>query len=179
DSARRQGKGRGGRAQQRGRRSSPADSGGPAPTPSGGTWEPDRGAPPRVYYLSPGSTRAERMGAVRAAPEGSPGGAPAGLAPGLIPASTVDMDVASAAEIERLPRIGPALARRIVEDRTAHGPFGSLEELMRVKGIGPGIARAIAPFVTFTQTPRPSSEGEGATGAAGGRGRRLRKPHSP
>jgi competence protein ComEA len=42
-------------------------------------------------------------------------------------ASAIDVDVASETDIERLPRVGPVLARRIVEDRTANGPFGSME----------------------------------------------------
>lgn len=50
--------------------------------------------------------------------------------------SGVDINRASAEELEALPGIGPALARQIVEDRTANGPFKSPEELLRVKGIG-------------------------------------------
>jgi len=48
----------------------------------------------------------------------------------------VDINRASAEELEALPGIGPALARQIVEDRTASGPFKSAEDLLRVKGIG-------------------------------------------
>ncbi len=69
---------------------------------------------------------------------------------------SVDVDVASAAELDRLPGIGPALAGRIVADREAHGPFGSLQALERVKGIGPALAAKIAPLVTFSFSPRPS-----------------------
>lgn len=85
------------------------------------------------------------------------------LAPGSTPGSgasqslRVDLDVASAASIESLPRIGPALASRIVDDRTARGPFRSLEGLDRVKGIGPALQREIAPYVTFSTSGRPST----------------------
>ena len=48
----------------------------------------------------------------------------------------IDLDVASAEEIGRLPRIGGGLAARIVADRDEHGPFGSLSGLDRVSGIG-------------------------------------------
>jgi len=72
------------------------------------------------------------------------------------PVLVVDLDVASAAEIERLPRIGPALARRVVADRDSFGPFGSLAGVERVRGIGPAKAAAIRPHVTFSGTPRPS-----------------------
>lgn len=69
----------------------------------------------------------------------------------------VDVDQAGAAELERLPRIGPALAARIVVDRSERGPFGSLRELQRVRGIGPRMAEGLASVVTFSGTPRPSA----------------------
>jgi competence protein ComEA len=63
----------------------------------------------------------------------------------------VDVDRASAAELETLPRIGPSLAARIVAERELNGPFGSLEALdRRVKGIGPALVRALKPFATFS-----------------------------
>ena len=66
----------------------------------------------------------------------------------------VDLDTAPAAVLEALPRIGPALARRIVEDREKRGPFGSLEGFQRVRGVGPAMARALAERVTFSGTQR-------------------------
>lgn len=77
------------------------------------------------------------------------------LARPLRPGERIDMDRASAREIERLPRVGPSLARRIVEDRDSLGPFGSLEVLGRVLGVGPGLLRAVERSVTFSGTPRP------------------------
>jgi len=49
----------------------------------------------------------------------------------------LDVNRSSAAELEVVPGIGPALARRIVEARRIGGPFGRIEELQRVKGVGP------------------------------------------
>lgn len=66
----------------------------------------------------------------------------------------IDLDAASAAEIERLPRVGPALARRIVASRDSLGPFGSLSGLRRVKGIGPATIQRLAPLVTFSGQAR-------------------------
>ena len=51
-------------------------------------------------------------------------------------ATPVDVNLASAAELERLPGVGPALAARIVEARARDGPFGSLDDLRRVRGVG-------------------------------------------
>jgi len=73
------------------------------------------------------------------------------------PRAIVDMDVASEREIESLPRIGGVLARRIVDERSANGPFGSLEGLQRVRGVGPGLAALLQGRVTFSGTARPSN----------------------
>ena len=73
------------------------------------------------------------------------------------PASMIDVDVASAEQLDALPGVGPVLAKRIVEDREQRGPFGSLVNLKRVKGIGPALAERLAPLVTFSGTPRPLS----------------------
>lgn len=67
----------------------------------------------------------------------------------------VDLDVATETEIESLPRIGPVLARRIVADRSANGPFGSMAGFERVVGVGPALAATLAARVTFSGTARP------------------------
>ena len=72
------------------------------------------------------------------------------------PVLSVDVNDASAAELERLPRVGPALAARIVAWREQHGPFESLESLRHVRGIGPATARLLAPLVTFSGRHSPS-----------------------
>ena len=49
----------------------------------------------------------------------------------------IDLNTATAPELELLPGIGPALAQRIIADRDARGRFRSLNDLDRVSGIGP------------------------------------------
>jgi len=71
----------------------------------------------------------------------------------------VDVDRATAAELARLPRIGPALAARIVADREARGPFGSLDGLRRVPGVGATTAGALAPHVHFSGRARAARSG--------------------
>jgi competence protein ComEA len=51
-------------------------------------------------------------------------------------ARVIDVNSATAAQLEQLPRIGPTLAQRIVEEREANGPFTSVDDLTRVRGIG-------------------------------------------
>jgi competence ComEA-like helix-hairpin-helix protein len=73
------------------------------------------------------------------------------------PVGRVDLDVASAKEIEGLRYIGPALAKRIVADRDSLGPFGSMEGFNRVKGIGPSMVAKLDSTVTFSLLPRPTN----------------------
>lgn len=73
----------------------------------------------------------------------------------------IDVDVADAAALDALPGIGPALAQRIVEDRARDGGFGSLAALQRVRGVGPKLAQRVAPYVTFSASPRPTRAGAG------------------
>ncbi|HEY9425704.1 MAG TPA: helix-hairpin-helix domain-containing protein [Gemmatimonadaceae bacterium] len=87
----------------------------------------------------------------------------------------VDVDVADAAALEGLPRIGPVMAGRIVANRDSLGPFGSLKELQRVKGVGPALATALSPYVTFSLRPRPSRVKEPA-GRTGPKKARRRPP---
>jgi competence protein ComEA len=70
------------------------------------------------------------------------------------PPAIIDLDVALAAAIESLPRIGPALAARMVANRDSFGPFGSLEGVQRVRGVGPSLVKAIAPLVRFSGVAR-------------------------
>jgi competence protein ComEA len=60
----------------------------------------------------------------------------------------VDLNTADAAELDALPGIGPVLAQRIVDHRTRHGPFRSVEQLDDVPGIGPSTAAELADLVT-------------------------------
>lgn len=76
-----------------------------------------------------------------ASPRRSPQGAEVGV--GL-----VNLNSASAAELEKLPGIGPKTAHILVEDREKNGPFRSVDDLMRVKGIGPKKLEALRPLVT-------------------------------
>ena len=77
------------------------------------------------------------------------------LARPLGPDERIDADRASAAELARLPRVGLALAKSIVADREAHGPFGGPAGLDRVPGVGPGLLAAIGPHLAFSGPPSP------------------------
>jgi len=81
------------------------------------------------------------------------------LARPLAPGERIDVDRAPALELTRLPRIGTALATRIVAYRDENGPFGSLEALVEVPGIGPGLTESVRPHVQFSsRRMRPRSQ---------------------
>jgi competence protein ComEA len=96
----------------------------------------------------------------RIAPAVRPAGAVAGgdsgaLQPAAAPAARADdappiaINRASAADLQRLPGVGPVLAERIVADRAAHGPFRDATDLQRVRGIGTKSAARLAPRLRF------------------------------
>ncbi len=91
----------------------------------------------------------------------------------LGPGEVVDINVAPAREIDRLPGVGPALAVRVVEFRTRHGPFGSLAGLDSVSGVGEATLARIAPFAAFSGVVAgqgPAGTTEGGPAATGGLG---------
>lgn len=72
------------------------------------------------------------------APEGSAagGGAPPGGDAARGGGSPVDLNTATVAELDTLPGVGPVLAQRILDWRTEHGQFASVDQLSDVPGIG-------------------------------------------
>jgi competence ComEA-like helix-hairpin-helix protein len=60
----------------------------------------------------------------------------------------LDLNHASADELEGLPGIGPKTAQRILEDVRQRGPFRKVSDLTRVKGIGPKTLARLLPHVT-------------------------------
>lgn len=81
------------------------------------------------------------VGRHRSAASGEPAG-PAATSDGLL-----DLNTATAAQLEELPGVGPVLAGRIVAWREANGPFPSVEILGEVSGIGDTLLAQLRPLV--------------------------------
>ena len=75
------------------------------------------------------------------------------LARPLAPGERIDVNRADVTALTRLPRVGPALAQRIVAWRAQHGAFGSIAGLDSVSGIGVKLLEAIRPYVSFSGAP--------------------------
>ena len=69
-------------------------------------------------------------------------------APSTEPVFPLNINTAQAHELAALPGIGDLLAQRIVDYRTANGPFPAPEELLNVEGIGTGKLEAILTLIT-------------------------------
>lgn len=84
----------------------------------------------------------------RAAPATAPGAAAAGG--GAVPSAgaPLNLNTATAEQLEALPQVGPVTAQAIVAWRTEHGAFASVDELLEVDGIGDATLRQLAPLVT-------------------------------
>lgn len=99
---------------------------------------------------------ASRAGKPAADARGAAGAAGAGAA------GPIDPNRATAAELDRLPGVGPSLAARIVEERE-RSPFRTVGDLTRVRGIGPSLATTLAGRVTLPAGP-PTSNAQAEPG---------------
>jgi competence ComEA-like helix-hairpin-helix protein len=99
-------------------------------------------APP-MPTCTDGAHRSRDDGRVRC---GAGEGDPLTTSEQMLAGTKMDVNQASAADLEIIPGIGPKLAARIVEDRAANGPFASIPDVERVSGVGPKLRGVIARF---------------------------------
>ena len=60
----------------------------------------------------------------------------------------ININTANQQELQKIPRIGPATARKIIDFRLTNGAFTNVEQLTEVKGIGKSTLERIRPHVT-------------------------------
>ena len=110
------------------------------------------------------TVKGQGMGVVRAAAEEALARNRIRSTP-LAEGERIDPNRATADELDRLPRVGPALAARIVEWRTARGPFRSIADLDSVPGIGPKLAGEIERYVDLPHASATRGEPVSTGGA--------------
>lgn len=130
-----------------------------------------RPAEPALWNDSPAADTSQTgsLGAVRAAAAARAADEAVRTRP-LEPGERVDPNRAGEAELDRIPRVGPALAARIVARRDSAGPYRTLADLDAVPGVGPALLREMAPWVGLPPAPPaapPPPAPRGAAGAAG------------
>ena len=108
--------------------------------------------------------------------------AAAGMALAAATASAVDVNNATAQQLESVSGIGPSTARTIVQERERAGAFESLDDLAeRVRGIGPKKAKALqaAGLTVGGADGAAQNAAQGAATPAGKAARRLARPSPP
>lgn len=73
---------------------------------------------------------------IKAPPATAPPADPSAAPGAPVPGTPIDLNTATAAQLDQLPGVGPVLAQRIVDYRTQHSGFHSVDELRQVSGIG-------------------------------------------
>lgn len=90
---------------------------------------------------------------------------------------TLDLNQATAAQLQALPDVGPQLAGRIVSFREEHGPFERVEDLQQVRGVGPVTLAELRAFLIVDArglvAPSQSAHSKSASHLAGS------TPHFP
>ena len=71
----------------------------------------------------------------------------------LADSSRLNINTATAQDLEQLPGIGPVIAERIVEHRSQYGPFRRVEHVMMVRGLSERKFRDLEPLITVQNTP--------------------------
>jgi len=74
------------------------------------------------------------------------------------PAGKINLNAASAQQLEELPGVGPKLAARIVEYRQKSGAFKSVQDLMNVKGIGEKNFEKLQSFLSLGEAPKAATK---------------------
>ena len=71
----------------------------------------------------------------------------------------ISINEADERTLRALPRIGPAMAARIIAFREEDGPFKTGEDLLNVRGIGPKTLEQLLPLITFEAADAPHEDG--------------------
>jgi comEA protein len=75
-----------------------------------------------------------------------------------LPAHPVDLNSASAAELQQVPGIGPATAKSIINFRKKSGPFRRVEDLLAIHGISKTALERMRPYISVKPPQMPAAK---------------------
>lgn len=133
---------------------------------AGSAWRSCRQAPPgRTVWVEAGHGIPQPAATLTPPPEGSgPAlGAPPPAAPIRPGEAAIDLNKASARELDRLPRIGPAKAAAILRHRDMLGGFKSVDDLASIPGFGAKTVELIRPHVKLSPLGAAAKDGDTST----------------
>jgi competence protein ComEA len=81
------------------------------------------------------------------------------------PAHPINLNSASAAELQQVPGIGPSTAEKILEMRKSYGAFKSVDDLLAIKGIGPKRLEKMRKYLTVGKAPQSKKASPSAPSA--------------
>ena len=119
-----------------------------------GLGSPEATAPPD--WKAPKTAGESATGYHLESQEGQVPGGKSGLGP-KTPVGVIDPNLASKADLETLPGIGPVIAQRIINYRRAHGPYKKIADLRKVSGIGRKKLEKLRPYVIISSQGPPAS----------------------
>jgi competence ComEA-like helix-hairpin-helix protein len=82
------------------------------------------------------------------------------------PAHPIDINTATAKELEQLPGVGPTTAKAIVEFRTKAGRFQRVTDLLVIRGVSESKLKKMRPYITIGPPPKKSPPAAKPTTAA-------------
>ena len=95
------------------------------------------------------------------------------------PLTPINLNTATALELQQVPGIGPSTADKILKMRKSYGPFKSVDDLRAIKGIGPKRMEKMRKYVTVGKSATPKkSTGGGASQSSSPSGAKP-APHAP
>jgi competence ComEA-like helix-hairpin-helix protein len=74
------------------------------------------------------------------------------------PAQPLDLNSASAAELQQIPGIGPVMAQNIVKFREKSGPYKRVEDVLAIHGISKRVFAEIRPYLTVKPPESPAKK---------------------
>jgi competence ComEA-like helix-hairpin-helix protein len=81
------------------------------------------------------------------------------------PTHPINLNSASAAELQQVPGIGPSTADKILEMRKSYGAFKSVDDLLAIKGIGPKRLEKMRKYLTIGKAPQAKKTSSGTQAA--------------